>query len=226
MKTNTYKTYLGIALLGSLAAFAPVAQAQIPPSVTTTTSAGTIQDFSPDSMTVTTQSSPEPVHFTSSKTTTYVDENGNPVSVQTIRSGAPVTVFYDTNGDQKVVTKVVVRKSVDADGSAAQTTTTTTSTAGTVNSFGDNTISIKSDPTSTPVNYSFTKTTTYVDENGNPVSVDTVRSGAPVTVYYDREGDQMVATRVMVRKSTLVNPDGSVIEHKKTTTTTTTESNQ
>ncbi len=40
-----------------------------------------------------------------------------------------------------------------------------------------------------PVRYNFTKTTTYVDENGNPVSVETVKSGAPVTVYYSGDGD-------------------------------------
>jgi len=58
-----------------------------------------------------------------------------------------------------------------------------------------------------------------VDENGNPVSVETVRSGVPVTVYYDRDGDRMVATRVVVRNT---EPSATVI---KKTTTTTTETN-
>jgi hypothetical protein len=57
-----------------------------------------------------------------------------------------------------------------------------------------------------------------VDENGNPVSIDTVKSGVPVTIYYDRNGDTMVASRVVVRS---LDPNATVIEHKKTTTTTT-----
>ncbi len=55
--------------------------------------------------------------------------------------------------------------------------------------------------------YSFSKTVTYVDENGNPVSVDTVKSGTPVTVYYDQDGGKMVASRVVVRSST--DPNGT-----------------
>jgi hypothetical protein len=52
-----------------------------------------------------------------------------------------------------------------------------------------------------PIHYTFTKTTTYVDENGNPVSVETVRTGAPVTVYYEKSGDSFVADKVVVKKS-------------------------
>src|ERR1700729_1299991 len=57
-------------------------------TVTTTTSAGTVSEFSPNAITVT--SGGAPVSYTYSKTTTYVDENGNPVSVETVRSGVPV----------------------------------------------------------------------------------------------------------------------------------------
>ena len=51
--------------------------------VTTTTSAGTVSEFSPDAITVTSGTSP--VSYTYSKTTTYVDENGNPVSAMKAR---------------------------------------------------------------------------------------------------------------------------------------------
>ena len=54
---------------------------------TTTTGAGTISEFSPDSIVVKTESAPAPVHYTYSKTTTYVDESGNPVSMETVKSG-------------------------------------------------------------------------------------------------------------------------------------------
>ena len=101
------------------------------------------------------------------------------------------------------------------------TTTTETTSVGTVREFGPDMITIQTQTSPTPIRYTFTKTTTYVDENGNPVSVETVKSGLPVTVYYDRNGDQLVATKVIVKKTT-TNPDGSTIEQKKTSTTTTT----
>ena len=81
-------------------------------------------------------------------------------------------------------------------------TTTTTTSDGTVSQFSPDTIVVSSTTSATPVSYSYSKTTTYVDENGNPVSSETVKSGAPVTVYYTQDGDKMVATKVIVRKST------------------------
>lgn len=86
--------------------------------------------------------------------------------------------------------------------STTSTTTTTTSSDGTVSQFGPGTIVVKSTTSATPLSYSYSKTTTYVDENGNTVSSETVKSGAPVTVYYTQDGDKMIATKVIVRKTT------------------------
>lgn len=221
MKPTLHKCSRKLAFLAAILITADVIMAQTSSTITTTTtSAGTVREFSPDSFTVTTDTSQTPVRYVYSKTTTYVDENGNPVSMETVRSGLPVTVFYDRDADRLVATKVIVRKSVEVgpDGSVThQTTTTTTSSQGTVTSFDPDSIAIKSDSSPTPVSYTFSKTTTYVDENGNPVSIDMVKSGVPVTVYYDRDGDTMVANRVVVRS---IDPNATVIEHKKTTTTT------
>jgi len=82
------------------------------------------------------------------------------------------------------------------------TTTTTTTTTGTVSQFGPDAIVIRTTTSSAPVTYSSTKTTTYVDENGKPVAVETVKSGVPVTVYYSKDGDKMVATKVVVKTMT------------------------
>jgi hypothetical protein len=114
---------------------------------------------------------------------------------------------------------VAVWLSANAVFAQVQSTTTTTTSGGTITEFTPRTFSIRTTTAATPVRYTYTRSTTYVDENGNPVSTETVRSGAPVTVYYDRNGDQMVATRVVVHTTT--QPDGTVIVHKKTTTTTT-----
>jgi len=85
---------------------------------------------------------------------------------------------------------------------ATTSTTSTTTSDGTVSEFGPNTIVVKSTTSTTPLSYSYSKTTTYVDENGNTVSSETVKSGAPVTVYYTQDGDKMIATKVIVRKTT------------------------
>jgi hypothetical protein len=85
---------------------------------------------------------------------------------------------------------------------ASTSTTTTMNSDGTISQYGTDTMVIKSTTSPTPLTYSYSKTTTYVDENGNPVSSETVKSGAPVTVYYTQDGDKMTATKVIVRKST------------------------
>ncbi len=222
------KSFPRLAVLGAFVILANIASAQstVETTTTRTTAMGTIRETSPDSITVNTQASTSPVHYVFTKTTTYVDENGNPVSVATVRSGAPVTVYYDQEGDRMVASKIVVHKSVDvgADGATTTDTTTATSTDGTVQEFSRDTIAVTSANSPTPVSYSFSKTTTYVDENGNPVSVEVVKSGVPVTVFFDYENGRAVASKVVVRgSSTTTTEDGTaVVEHQKTTTTTTT----
>ena len=76
--------------------------------------------------------------------------------------------------------------------------------------------------TTDPVRYSFSKTTEYVDEAGNRVERDIVKTGVPVTIRYVKEGDKMVVGRVIVRKQATTAEPEAVIK-KKTTTTTTTE---
>jgi hypothetical protein len=86
------------------------------------------------------------------------------------------------------------------------TTTTTTNTSGTVSSFSPDAIVIRTSPSAAPVSYEFTETTTYVDEAGNPVEQTTVTSGMPVTVYFSKSGDKMVASKVVVKKTTSTMP--------------------
>ena len=86
------------------------------------------------------------------------------------------------------------------------TTTTTTSSSGTISEFGPGTIVVRTTTSADPISYSYSKTTTYVDENGKPVSIETVKTGLPVTVYYDKSGNKMVATKVVVTKAVMVDP--------------------
>ena len=109
-------------------------------------------------------------------------------------------------------------------GTVAQTTVqaTTTNSAGTITEFSPDTIILRSETSPDPVRYSYSKTTTYVDETGSPVSIETVKSGLPVTVFYTKIGDRMIATKVIVRKAVVVPIAPAIIEQKTTTTTTTT----
>jgi len=101
------------------------------------------------------------------------------------------------------------------------TTTSTTQCAGTISQFSPDTIVVRSTTSATPVSYSYSKTTTYVDQNGNPVSMETVKSGLPVTVYYTQDGDKMIASKVVVQSTGTGDASSApVSETKKTTTTT------
>ena len=86
------------------------------------------------------------------------------------------------------------------------TETTTTNSSGTVSTFGPDSIVIRTTPSASPITYQFTETTTYVDEAGNPVEETTVTTGSPVTVFFSKEGDKMVASKVVVKKTTMTAP--------------------
>ncbi len=105
---------------------------------------------------------------------------------------------------------------------SSTTTSTTTTSSGTIGDFSPNIITVKTESAPEPVRYTYTKTTTYVDESGSPVSMDLVKSGLPVTVYYVKDGDQMVISKVVVKKAVEVAPAVPAVVDQKTTTTTTT----
>ncbi len=89
---------------------------------------------------------------------------------------------------------------------------------GTITEFNPKTIMIMTPEGTKAVSYGYSKTTTYVDELGNPVPMELVKSGVPVTIYYTGSGSTMVANKVVVRKATATSP--AVIQEKTTTTTT------
>jgi len=133
---------------------------------------------------VRTDESAEPVRYVYTERTTYVDEAGRPVVLKTLKSGQPVMIYYTQEGDRLVASRVVTSKSPVY--------------MGTVTEYSPDKILVRSAATAEPVSYAYTKTTTYVDENGSPISIQQI-SGKPVTVYYTREGDRLVASRVIVR---------------------------
>src|SRR5882757_332534 len=108
MKPNKSPVFASLIVVILLA----VAQVAVAQTVVTsgTPAVGTISEFNPDAIVIKSEIGPEPVRYYRTKTTTFVDESGNPVAVETVRSGLPVTVYYNKEGDRNMVTKVVVKK--------------------------------------------------------------------------------------------------------------------
>ena len=93
------------------------------------------------------------------------------------------------------------------------TTEKTTTYSGTVSEIdpSSSTITIRSETAPAPTKYTFTKETVFADPQGHVVSYDAIRN-TPVTVYYTREGDRMIVSKVVTTKPV-------VTEHRETTTT-------
>ena len=96
----------------------------------------------------------------------------------------------------------VLAQQVEEKSTTTTTTTKTTNNSGTITQFGTDSFMIKSSAATTPITYEYTETTTYVDEAGNPIAMEMVKAGVPVTVFFSQSGDKMVATKVVVKKST------------------------
>ncbi len=212
----------------------PLAAQRVEATRTVTTSEGTISEFGPQGITIKSEEGTVPVRYISSDTTNYVDENDNPVDVALVKSGLPATIHYTKVGDTLIASKVVVKTHGKSHGAvvvvkpATQVVTTpvtevvtTPVTAGVITEFGPENLLIKTEGSPDPLRYTSSKTTTYVDEAGAPVSIETVRSGVPVTVHYTKVGGHHVASKVIVHKSVAV-PAEVIEKTTKTTTTTTT----
>jgi len=210
---KTISLGIGAAAFFSLLAITPNLIGQVPVENTTTTvtSTGTVSQFTPNAIVVRANASTVPVRYTFTKTTTYVDENGNPVSVETVRSGIPVTVYYEKSGDNLVADKVVVKKTVSTttttDATAPITSpssSTPPSTDGVITDADSDAISIRTDSSASPVHYAAHNSTAYVDENGNPVARNSLKAGTPVTIFFERDGDNLRATRVVVKNPVII----------------------
>ena len=108
----------------------------------------------------------------------------------------------------------------DAATGTAVTETSTTTSNGTIATYtpGTDYITFRTGGTTgAPVRYYYSKDTTILDPEGRTVTWSAVRPDLPATVYYVREGDRMIARKIVLTS----NP--AVIEKKETTTTTTTE---
>ena len=104
-------------------------------------------------------------------------------------------------------------------GSTGVSTSTSTSTldgTGTITAYtpGSDYITFRTQTSTEPVKYYYSKQTTVVDSEGNTVEMSMLRPDMPVRYTYVKDGDRMVISKVTLEKP--------ISYYKKTTTTTTT----
>lgn len=177
----------------------------------------------------------EPMRYMVTKTTTVVDENGNPLVIERVAPGAPMTVRYARTPEGLVASRIVVhsppRRIIEREAVSTAVAPLPTPEPVPVPGpaavrviTGRGTIEEFSPASETVVlgggeRYVLTKRTTYVDEAGAPIAVDQITRGAPVTVDYVDEGGHRVVSKVIVHRH-VATPAQGVIEHRTTTTTT------
>jgi hypothetical protein len=109
--------------------------------------------------------------------------------------------------------------STDPAVTSSSSTTTSTSTidgSGTITTYtpGSDYISFRTEKSSAPVKYYYTKSTTIVDPEGKTVEWTMLKPDMPVKYTYVKDGDRMVISKITLEKP--------VSYYEKTTTTTTT----
>ena len=102
---------------------------------------------------------------------------------------------------------------------SSSTSTSTMDASGTITTYtpGSDYISVRTETSSSPVKYYYTKSTTIVDPEGKTVEWSMIKPDMPVKYTYVKEGDRMVVTKITLTKPV------SYYEKKETTTTTTTK---
>ena len=100
--------------------------------------------------------------------------------------------------------------------SESTTSTSTLSGSGTITAYtpGSDYITFRTETSTAPVKYYYTKKTVLVDPSGRTVEWTALKPDMPATYTYVKEGDRMVVTKVQLAKP--------VVTEKETTTTTTT----
>jgi hypothetical protein len=128
---------------------------------------------------------------------------------------ALTTAFAQTSATTTTTTNPAVT-------SSSSTTTTSTSSldgTGTISTYtpGSDYIMFKSETSTAPTRYYYTKSTTIVDPEGKTVEWSALRPDMPVRYSYVKEGDRMVISKITLTKPV------SYYEKETTTTTTTTK---
>ena len=144
---------------------------------------------------------------------------------------AALITFASTASAQSTVTETVTTQPVVPVPVETQRTETVTTTnapgeatiiRGSVTEYAptSNSVIIRSTSNPEPIRYSVTKETTVVNQAGQPVTIDTLRSGIPAEVHYHRVGDQIVASRIVVNSSSTTTTTAPAVAPSTTVITT------
>jgi len=134
--------------------------------------------------------------------------------VKILAAGAAGAVALSTVWAQESTTTTTSTNPVTGTTTTASSTTTS---AGTITAYspGSDYITFRSTTDAVPVKYYYTKNTTILDPEGRTVEWSAIRPDLPATVYYVKEGDRVVARKIVLSRP--------LIQKKETTTTTTTQ---
>ena len=90
----------------------------------------------------------------------------------------------------------------NADTAVTSTTTSTLDGTGTITAYtpGTDYISFRTETSSSPVKYYYTKNTTIVDPEGKTVEWSMLKPDMPVNYTYVKEGDRMVVSKITLSK--------------------------
>jgi hypothetical protein len=116
-------------------------------------------------------------------------------------------------------TTTTTNPAVTTSSSSTTTSTSTVDGTGTITTYtpGSDYISFRTETSSAPVKYYYTKSTTIVDPEGKTVEWSMLKPDMPVKYTYVKDGDRMVISKITLTKPV------SYYEKETTTTTTTTK---
>lgn len=162
----------------------------------------------------------EPIGFSYNSATKYIDLDGKPFDPSLLKPEVPVTVDFVENGNELVASTILVQRvqAVLPGGGVTLTMretrkpggvmleesqkTTTIVHSGTVRTFDPEYLIVQEEGQAHPVRYQYSKTTTWVNEAGEPVAADLVKAGLPVRVKHSRRGDAFFADQVVIVTAT------------------------
>jgi hypothetical protein len=124
---------------------------------------------------------------------------------------ALTSAFAQTSSTTTTTTNPAVTSS-----SSTTTSTSTVDGSGTITTYtpGSDYISFRTETSTAPVKYYYTKSTTVVDSEGKTVEWSMLKPDMPVKYTYVKDGDRMVVSKITLQKP--------ISTYEKTTTTTTT----
>ncbi len=157
-----------------------------------------------------------PIGLTCNAATQFIDLDGKPVDMALLKPETPVEVNYAENGNELIAARVVVqriqvplpgggvtlttRETLKPGGKMVEETIKTTAVmhSGTILKFEPGILTLKSDGHEKALRYQYSKTTTWINAAGEPVSPNLIKAGLPVKVRYSQRGETLIADEVVI----------------------------